>query len=84
MTSSAIKDYLIDGFVVVITLFSLLQVLRGITTGKITSPSTTMSTRDRRAHPIRFWTSMTYYVVWIVGTVWALTAYFYHGGRLPF
>lgn len=79
----AVKFYGIATFIALVTIFSISQVFRGVMTGRITSPSTLLPTRNRTQHPIRFWMSMTYYVVWILGAVYAVVTYFVTGGRLP-
>ena len=84
MISFATEDYLVAGFVGAVALFSVAQVISGLRTGKIISPSTMLPIKDRKTQPVGFWGSLTYYVVWILGTIWAIVACFVAGGRLPF
>lgn len=56
-------------FALGVALFSLAQIVRGLTTGRIFSISSWTPTRDRKLHPFGFWVSFGYYVIWIAVTV---------------
>lgn len=62
-------------FAVGVALFSLTQIVRGLTTGHIFSISSWTPTRDRKLHPFGFWSSFSYYVIWVAVTVYFGLAY---------
>ncbi len=82
--SLSTEQYFIAGFIALVTLFSLSQIIRAIIYGRITTPSSGMRTKERTARPLGFWLSLVYYIVWVTGASWTIIAYFISGGRLPF
>jgi len=71
-------------FVGVVALFSIWQIQRALRTGRIFSVSSWAGMKGRKENPIHFWGSLTYYILWVAGTVFVLVDYFIHGGRIPF
>ena len=84
MTAFPPEQLFVGGFVALVTLLAVSQVIRGFVSGKVLAPSSSMRTKDRVANPFGFWASMVYYIIWILGAIWMAVAYVTGGGRLPF
>ena len=84
MTTFPKEQLFVGGFIALITLLAVSQVIRGFVTGKVLAPSSSMRTKDRLANPFGFWASMVYYIIWILGAIWAAFAYLPKDLGLPF
>ncbi len=69
--------YFVLAFVALVDVFALLQLVRAIRHNKITTPSSGFRTKDRYAQPFGFWGSVTYYVVCLLGSVYAGVAFWF-------
>jgi hypothetical protein len=69
-------EYLLVAFIAVTTCFSVFQLIRGITRGKVIAPISWFPTKRRTSQPLGFWTSMVYYAIWVSGAAWVAFNYF--------
>jgi len=67
--------YFTLAFIALVDVFAIVQLVRAIRYNRITTPSSGLRTKDRHAQPFGFWASVTYYVVWLLGSVYAAVVY---------
>ncbi len=67
--------YLGLAFVGLVDIFAVVQIIRAVRYNRITAPSSGLRTKDRFVQPLGFWMSVSYYVIWLLGSAYGAVVY---------